>query len=161
MMKNICLLFIFFAFTSCQKRTYQNDDLKIFSGEWNIAKVAIGTNEELFNFGTFTINEDGTGSMLLRSHDYSDTGDSVHCIFAATTQSGRDRFLYLEGLKIIGPDGKATEYLCYRGDLNITVEKLKKKKMTLSFGSTHNLYPCIISGVPQGKKGILWYLEKN
>ncbi len=164
-MKQIIILLTGVLFFGCKRQAYQNQDIKYMAGTWNIVKVTSEGDQKTSlydNFGTFIINEDGTGSMDVNSVDYTPTGEKVKCIFNIIPIKGIDYSFDLSGLKKVDAQGKAVSYLCDDGELHFRVEKQRRKKMTLRIDQLlANIYPCDITGYKLNKGDILWFMEKQ
>lgn len=165
-MRLTVFLIIGVLFFGCKRQAYQNQDLKYMSGTWKIVKVTSKDDQKTSlydDFGTFVINEDGTGSMEINSVDYSKTNpQKVSCIFNVIPIKGIDYSFDLTGLKEVDTQGKATSFLCPEGKLHFRVEKQKRKKMTLRLDQLiANTYSCIITGYQLNKGDLLWFMEKQ
>ncbi|MDP2385554.1 MAG: hypothetical protein Q8M29_04230 [Bacteroidota bacterium] len=164
-MKYLLIILTGILFFGCKRQSYQNQDIKYMSGTWNIVKVTSDNDQNTSiyeNWGTFTINEDGTGSLDVKSVDYTATGEPVKCIFTVVPIKGIDYTFTIYGLKKVDANGKATNYLCDDGKLRFWIEKQKRKKMTLKLEQTlANLTPCDIMGYNLNKGDILWFMEKQ
>ncbi|MBU0489867.1 MAG: hypothetical protein KKA07_15845 [Bacteroidetes bacterium] len=156
-MKPFVLFSVFISLVAC-KETYQNDDLKYFAGDWAIVKATNGATTLYEDLGSMLINPDGSGSLHLKSVDYTPEGEEVNCTFVLQTIVGRDTYIYLIALKKWDVNGKPTEYLCDEGELHLRVLKQKKKEMILNIGATHNIYECVVAG---GYGSVDWHMERK
>lgn len=160
------ILFIALLFFGCKRKSYQNQDIKYMSGTWKIVRVTSedDQNTSIYDdYGTFIVNEDGTGTMEINSLDYNKSNpQKVNCVFNVIPIKGIDYSFDLSGLKTVDANGKATAFLCNSGDLHFRVEKQRRKKMTLRLDQLlANTYPCVITGYQLNKGNLLWFMEKQ
>lgn len=165
MIKNITSIFLlsFIALTlnSCRK-SYNQQDLKLFSGNWTIEKVDIdGTIIE--NYGTIIIDENGIGKMTLNYYPYNDTTASVQGIFNLSTSSGIDYYVKLYGAFWLNPDGSPGHMMCdQESEISVRVTKIKKKSMEWEFAETTSIYDCDLRQNSYGNMtNVKWYLKRQ
>lgn len=164
-MRNYLLLIListlFISGNSCRK-SYHQQDLKVFAGNWKIVKVEVdGVTIE--NYGEITIGEDGIGKLRLNHYPYDPTTPAVEGIFNLATNAGIDYYVRLYGAYWLNSDGTPGHSMCDRESVvSVRIYKPKKKSMQWEFAETTSIYDCDLR---QNANGIMvnvkWYLERE
>jgi hypothetical protein len=163
-MKFKIIIFCFLILTtviSC-KKSFHQDDLKYFSGNWKIEKVE-GHGSTIENYGEITVDENGIGKMKLNYYPYDASSPATEGAFNIVTSEGIDTYIKLYGAYWLNPDGTYGHMMCDReSEVSVRILKLKKKSMQWQFAETTSIYDCDLRQDLNGNMtNVTWYLIRK
>lgn len=160
-----------FGLASCRK-THLTRNLNDWEGTWQIEKVAIDTGNGGFlnkgwkraktlieNYGTLSVDENGTAELYIRNSDYSETDAPV--AMSGYLQYGGNAHVYLIGLTIVeseNPDMPLGKIACNDGALPFWIKHSVGKERVLQVDYLYTY--CNFSGTV-GDGAYYWYLKKT
>ncbi len=159
--KTFVLSILLMTVISCRK-SFNQQDLKLFTGTWKIEKVE-GVGKTIENYGEITIDENGLGKMKLNYYPYDDTTPAIEGAFNLVTNTGIDYYVKLYGAYWLNPDGSYGQMMCdQESQLSVRVLKIKKKTMQWEFAETTSIYDCDVRSNTYGNMtNVTWYLVRQ